>query len=91
MSSSHTVRANTPEVWEKNGQRLRVAVSREKNPHFLEWFASNSDDTADTDNTANPVNTAIDKSLLELKGTFFLPDWQPPLIFVWFTSKSHEH
>ena len=31
------------------------------------------------------------KSLLELWGTTFLPDWQPPLIFVWFTSKSHEH
>ena len=24
-------------------------------------------------------------------GTTFLPDWQPPLIFVWFTSKSREH
>ena len=31
------------------------------------------------------------KSLLELWPTSFLPDWQPPLIFVWFTSKSHEH
>ena len=31
------------------------------------------------------------KSLLESWGTTFLPDWQPPLIFVWFTSKSHEH
>ena len=31
------------------------------------------------------------KSLLELWDTTFLPDWQPPLIFVWFTSKSHEH
>ena len=29
--------------------------------------------------------------LLEFSGTTFLPDWQPPLIFVWFTSKSHEH
>ena len=26
--------------------------------------------------------------LLELWGTIFLPDWQPSLIFVWFTSKS---
>ena len=25
------------------------------------------------------------KSLLESGGTTFLPDWQPPLIFVWFT------
>ena len=31
------------------------------------------------------------KSLLESWGTTFLPKWQPPLIFVWFTSKSHEH
>ena len=31
------------------------------------------------------------KSLLELWVTTFLPDWQPPLIFVRFTSKSHEH
>ena len=26
------------------------------------------------------------KSLLELWGTTFLPDWQLPLIFVWFIS-----
>ena len=32
-----------------------------------------------------------DKSLLESWGTTFHPDWQPPLIFVWFTSKSHSH
>ena len=31
------------------------------------------------------------KSLLELWGTTFILDWQPPLIFVWFTSKSDEH
>ena len=31
------------------------------------------------------------KSLLELWVTTFLPGWQPPLIFIWFTSKSHEH
>ena len=31
------------------------------------------------------------KSLLESWGTTFFPDWQPALIFVWFTSKSHEH
>ena len=31
------------------------------------------------------------KSLLESWSTTFLPDWQLPLIFVWFTSKSHEH
>ena len=31
------------------------------------------------------------KSLLELWGITFLPDWQLPLTFVWFTSKSHEH
>ena len=31
------------------------------------------------------------KSLLESWVTTFLPDWQLPLIFVWFTSKSHEH
>ena len=31
------------------------------------------------------------KSLLESWGTTFLLNWQPPLIFVWFTSKSHEH
>ena len=31
------------------------------------------------------------QSLLESWVTTFLPDWQPPLIFVWFTSKSHEH
>ena len=30
------------------------------------------------------------KSLLESWGTTFLPDWQPPLIFVWFTSKLRE-
>ena len=30
------------------------------------------------------------KSLLESWGTTFLFDWQPPFIFVWFTSKSHE-
>ena len=29
------------------------------------------------------------KSLFELWVTTFLPDWQPPLIFVWSTSKSH--
>jgi len=27
------------------------------------------------------------KSILESLGTTFLPNWQPPLIFVWFTSK----
>ena len=31
------------------------------------------------------------KSLLESLVTTFLPDWQPPLLFVWFTSKSHQH
>ena len=31
------------------------------------------------------------KSLLESWGTTFLPDWQPPLIFVLFTWKSYEH
>ena len=31
------------------------------------------------------------KSLLELWVTTFLPNWQPPLIFVWFILKSHEH
>ena len=31
------------------------------------------------------------KSLLESWGTTFLHDWQPPLIFVWFPLKSHEH
>ena len=30
-------------------------------------------------------------SLLESWVTTFLPDWQPPLIFDWFTSKSHEY
>ena len=31
------------------------------------------------------------KSLLKSWDTTLLPNWQPPLIFVWFTSKSHEH
>ena len=31
------------------------------------------------------------KSLLESWVTTFLPDWQPPLIFVWITSKLNEH
>ena len=31
------------------------------------------------------------KSLLELWDTSFLSDWQPHLIFVWLTLKSHEH
>ena len=31
------------------------------------------------------------KSLVESLDTTFLPDWQPPLVFVWFTSKFHEH
>ena len=31
------------------------------------------------------------KSLLDLLVTTFLPDCQPPLIFVSLTSKSHEH
>ena len=31
------------------------------------------------------------KSLLESWGTTFLPDWQSTLIFVIFTSKSHQH
>ena len=31
------------------------------------------------------------KSLLELWVATFLSDWQPPLIFVQYTSKSHEH
>ena len=31
------------------------------------------------------------KSPLESWVTIFLADWQPPLIFVQFTSKSHEH
>ena len=35
------------------------------------------------------VNTN-DKSLLESWVTTFLPDWQPPLIFVWFTSKPYD-
>ena len=34
---------------------------------------------------------ASGKSLLESWVTTFLPNWQPSLIFVWFTSKSHEH
>ena len=34
---------------------------------------------------------SIATRLLELWGTTFLPDWQPPLIFVWLTVKSHEH
>ena len=39
--------------------------------------------------TLKNCNYARGKSLLESWGTTFLPDWQPPLIFVWFTSKSH--
>ena len=35
------------------------------------------------------LKCARGKSLLELWGTTFLPEWQPPLIFVWFTSKLH--
>ena len=31
------------------------------------------------------------KSFLESWVTTLLPDWQPPCIFVWFISKSHEH
>ena len=31
------------------------------------------------------------KSHIESWGTTFLPEWQPPLTFVWFTSRSHEH
>ena len=34
--------------------------------------------------------TSRGKSLLESWGTTFLADWQPPLILVSFTSKSHE-
>ena len=35
-------------------------------------------------------STSTDKSLIESWGTTFLSDWQPSLIFVWFTSKSCE-
>ena len=35
-------------------------------------------------------NLTRGKSLLEPWGNTFLPDWQPPLMFVWFTSKSDE-
>ena len=46
------------------------------------------DDTDDSD--ASDVSDGFDdirgKSLLELWGTTFLPDWQPPLIFVRFIS-----
>ena len=31
------------------------------------------------------------KRCFVLVSSCFLPDWQPLLIFVWFTSKSHEH
>ena len=37
------------------------------------------------------TNSIRGKSLLELGDTTFLSDWQPPLIFISFTSKSHEH
>ena len=37
------------------------------------------------------IDTLRGKSLLESWVTTFLPDWQPPLIFIRFTSKSHEH
>ena len=37
------------------------------------------------------IVTSRGKSLLEFWGTTFLPNWQPTLIFVWFTSKSHAH
>jgi len=37
------------------------------------------------------LSFARGNSLLESWGTTFLPNRQPPLIFVWFTSKSHEH
>ena len=30
------------------------------------------------------------KSLIESWRTTFIPDWQPPLIFAWFTLKSHK-
>ena len=38
----------------------------------------------------SPAFDARGKSLLESWRTTFLSDWQPPLIFVWFTSKSHD-
>ena len=37
------------------------------------------------------ASLTIGKSLLELWVTTFIPNWQTPLIFVRFTSKSHEH
>ena len=37
------------------------------------------------------LTSAGGKLLLESWGTTSLPDWQPPFIFVWFTSRSHEH
>ena len=51
------------------------------------------DDTDDSDDSdiSDGFDDIRGKSLLELWGTTFLPDWQPPSIFVWFTSKSHEH
>ena len=54
------------------------------------------DDTA-YENYAAAVDRGISKvltrgkSLLESWGTTFLPNWQQPLIYVWITSKSHEH
>ena len=48
------------------------------------------DDTDDSD-VSDGFDDIRGKSLLELWGTTFLPDWQPPLIFVRFASKSHEH
>ena len=36
------------------------------------------------------TNVTRGKSLLDWWGTTFLRDWQLPLIFVWFTSKSYE-
>ena len=49
-----------------------------------------SDDSDDSD-VCDGFDDIRGKSLLELWGTTFLPDWQPPLIFVRFASKSHEH
>ena len=37
------------------------------------------------------VHSTRGKSLLESSVTTILPNWQLPLIFVWFTLKSHEH
>ena len=58
-------------------QRLSVAVSQEE-----KWYPTSRDFR---------LAYKLQVKFSIFWGTTLHPDWQRPLIFVWFTSKSHEH